>query len=90
MDNTFALFYLIHAKKIVVGRIDWIYKLDLAKSLNNRINRNQTHTIFWSNDIQKNPIWEISPEVQFRRIYDESKDGFYRAHIIRCFGKFLN
>lgn len=41
------------AKQRVVGRIDWIYQLDLVKTLHNRINRNQTHTLFWSKDQKK-------------------------------------
>lgn len=87
MDKTFALFYLVQANETVVGRVDWIYKLNLAKSLNNRINRNQTHTIFWSKDIEKDPVWTNSPQVQCRIIFNEDEDSFFQAKIIKCFGK---
>lgn len=89
MDKTLAVFYLTEAKATVVGRIDWIYHshLILAKSLNNRINRNQTLTIFWSKNIERNPVFEVSSEVQLRKTFRSNQESFYRARILRCFGE---
>lgn len=94
MDETLrlpslAVFYLTEARQNVVGRVDWIYHLDviLAKSLNNRINRNQIHTIFWSKDISKKPTFEISSDVHLRSTFHENEDALYRAKIVKCFGK---
>lgn len=87
MEKVFTVFYLTQAKKTVVGRVDWIYRLKLAKTLNNRINRNQTQTIFWSKDLTKNPLFRISSELQFRTEFVESEDGIYRPKIIKCFGE---
>lgn len=89
MEKVFAIFHLIEAKKTVVGRVDWIYRLNLAKTLNNRINRNQTQTIFWSKDLKKNPSFKNSAELQFRSEFDENQDGIYRAKIKKCFGECL-
>lgn len=85
MDKTLAVFYLTEAKEKVVGRISWIYRLDtiLPKSLNNRINRNQTLTIFWSENIDKNPTFEV----RYRKTFVRNQDSLYRARILRCFGE---
>lgn len=87
MEKVFAVFYLTQAKKTVVGRVDWIFRLNLAKTLNNRINRNQIQTIFWSKDLKKNPSFNISSELQFRTEFAENEDSIYSAKIIKCFGK---
>lgn len=87
MEKVFVVFYLTEAKKTVVGRVDWIFRLNLAKTLNNRINRNQIQTVFWSNDLEKNPSFNVSPELQLRSVFTENVDAIYRAKIIKCFGK---
>lgn len=88
-QQTLAVFYLTEAKEKVVGRIDWIYRFDsiLAKSLNNRINRNQTLTIFWSKNLEKNPVFEVSSQVRFRNNFQPNEDSLYHARILRCFGE---
>lgn len=83
MDKLFAVFYLTEAKERVVGRVDWIYGLDLAKTLNNRINRNQNLTIFWSKDLTKEPIFNV----RFREQFNENEESIYRARILKCFGE---
>ncbi|XP_031637758.1 uncharacterized protein LOC116350163, partial [Contarinia nasturtii] len=84
MNQVFAVFHLTQAKQTVVGRIDWIYKLNLAKTLNNRINRNQTQIVFWSKNLEKNPSFNTST-VRLREEFNPNEDAIYRAKIVKCF-----
>lgn len=89
MDKIFAVFQLKCAKERVVGRVDWVYRLNIAQTFNNRINRNKAITIFWSKDLKKNPIFKLSSNLQFKHSFDPDVDAIYRAKIIKCFGMFF-
>lgn len=91
LKEVFVVFQLKlnSGKKRVVGRLDWIYRLKLALVLKNRINRNKEISIFWSKDLDKDPVHKISQNVPFRREFDENQDAIYRANVINCFGTFV-
>lgn len=70
-------------KKIVVVPLKYIFKLDLAKSLNYRINRNQKHILFWSTDLSKEPNFTLPLDARF----DENDACFY-ARFLKVFSKY--
>lgn len=83
MDKTLAVFRFESATERSIGRIDWIYELSPAKTLNNRINRNQKHLIFWSPNINRQPDFSLP----ISNVYFNDRDGMYRGKILKCFGE---
>lgn len=71
--------------KIVVVPLENIYKLDLVKPLNNRINRNQVHLMYWSNDHKKKPNFNLPISQQF----DNSVESCYNVKLHKVFSKCL-
>lgn len=83
MKHLMIVCKIVDCKKIVVVPIKFIYELDLAKSLNNRLNRNQVHLMFWSNDFTKKPNFDLAPSHQF----EFSTDSCFNVKLLRAFGK---
>lgn len=86
MDNLLIVAKICDLKKLVAVPLKYINKLDLAKALNNRINRNQTHLLFWSKDPIKEPNFNIPVSQQFNR----DSDSCYNVKLLKVFGKFIN
>lgn len=78
--------------RALIIRKEWIYQLYEAKTLNNGINRNQTHTVFYSTNDEKNPDFSIQKRVVFDDNVEDADrtDALYAAKIYRFFGKYRN
>lgn len=83
MNNLTVVAILCKCRKILAVPIQNIYKLNLAKSLNNRINRNQQHLMFWSSDYSKAPNYDLPISDQF----DKTRDACYMVKLLKVFGK---
>lgn len=71
-------------RKLLCVPLRYIYKFDLAKSLNNRINRNQEHLCFWSNDQNKQPNFGLPVSHRFQR----STDACFKVKLLKVFRKY--
>lgn len=71
-------------QKLVAVPIKFIYKLDFAKSLNNRLNRNQVHLMFWSSDFKKEPNFDLPISQRF----EHNIDSCFDVKFLRAFGKY--
>lgn len=83
MENLCVAVYLIGSSKIIVIPAKFIYKLSLSKTFNYRVNRNQPHLIFWSEDFQDQPNFQLPIAATF----NHDHEGCYRAHLLKAFGK---
>lgn len=81
MDNLFIVCKLVNIPKIVVVPINFIFELDLVKSLNYRLNRNQTHLMFWSSDHTKNPNFDLDISHRF----EHNVDACFNIKILKAF-----
>lgn len=68
----------------IVIKEDWIYGYNRAKNLNNGCNRNQTHSIFYSTNLESQPNFYLEP----RGFFQVEPDATYDAKLFRFFGKF--
>lgn len=75
--------YLIDCAKIVVIPAKFIYKLSFAKSINNRVNRNQIHLIFWSENEQDQPNFHL----QVSKKFSQNRKMCFHANLLQAFGK---
>lgn len=85
-NNLTVVAILSECSKTLTVPLQYIYKFDLAKALNYRINRNQEHLMFWSSDYKKAPNFDLPISHQF----DKSKDACYKVKLFKVFGKFMN
>lgn len=83
MESLFVAVKIHNLSKIVVVPLRNIYKLNLAKTLNNRINRNQIHLMFWSSDHGKKPNFNASISNRF----DSAIDSCYNVRLLKVFGE---
>lgn len=72
-------------RKLICVPLHYIYMLDLAKSLNYRINRNQEHLCFWSNDLTNQPNFNLPISNHF----DPSIDSCYKVRLLKVFRKLI-
>lgn len=84
MDRLSVVVKICNYAKIVVVPLQYIYKLNFAKSLNNRINRNQTHLMFWSEDLTKEPNFDIPISTDF----SSQNDACYNVKLLKVFGEY--
>lgn len=84
MENITIVAKICKIPKVVAVPLRYI-KLDLVKSLNNRINRNQEHLMYWSNDINKRPNFDLPISQQFHR----SVDSCFNVRLLKVFGKYI-
>lgn len=75
MNNLTVVAILCKCCKTLAVPLRNIYKFDLAKSLNYRINRNQEHLMFWSSDTTKEPNFNLPISHQF----DKSQDALLKV-----------
>lgn len=85
MNNLTVVAILCKCRKTLAVPLKNIYKLNLAKSLNNRINRNQEHLMFWSSDYTKEPNFDLPISDQF----DKSRDACFIVKLLKVFGMFM-
>lgn len=85
MENLMVVAKICNIPKIVVVPLKYIYQLDLVKSLNNRINRNQKHLLFWSNNLTKVPNFNLP--IEFNR-FDPTVDSCFNAKLLKVFGEY--
>lgn len=81
------LFYaaiLIRSKKNVVIPSNWCETLDIAKTMNESLNRNESHVIFVSPDKNKEANFALNIDGQF----DLTCDGCFWAKITKVFSKY--
>lgn len=81
MANIYFVAKVWKHPNIIIVPLRYVYKLDLAKSLNNRINRNQKHVVFWSEDDTKEPNFNLPVSNRF----DRSKDSCLKVKILKVF-----
>lgn len=72
-------------RKIICVPLHYVYMLDLAKSLNNRINRNQEHLCFWSDDVNKQPNFDLPISHHF----DPPIDSCFKVKLLKVLGKYI-
>lgn len=72
-------------RKLICVPTHYIYMFDFAKSLNNRINRNQEHLCFWSNDWSKQPKFNLPIANRF----DSSVDSCFKVKLLKVFSKYI-
>lgn len=84
MNNLTIVAILCKCRKVLTVPLRNVYKLDLAKSLNNRIIRNQEHLLFWSSDFTKEPNFNLPISGRF----DKSRDACYMVKLLKVFGKY--
>lgn len=65
-------------QKLVAVPIKFIYKLDFAKSLNNRL------LMFWSSDFKKEPNFDLPISQRF----EHNIDSCFDVKFLRAFGKY--
>lgn len=83
MDKLLIVAKICDLPKIVAVPLKSVNKLDIAKALNNRINRNQKHLLFWSSDSKKQPNFNAPIATQF----NHSVDACYNVKLLKVFGK---
>lgn len=81
MTNVYIVAKLWKRPNIVTIPLRYVLNLDLAKSLNNRINRNQKHVIFWSEDDSKEPNFNLPLSSEFNR----STDSCFEVKFLKVF-----
>ena len=59
MEDLVVVVYLMKYNHLITIPTKCIYKLRLAKAVNNCVNRNQTHLIFFSDDIHSQPNFHL-------------------------------
>lgn len=62
----------------------WCDSFDLAKEINEGLNRNINHLIFYSPDLTKEPDFSLPV---LKEKFDADKDRCYFGKIIRAFSK---
>lgn len=83
MENLSIVAKICNYPKIVVVPLRNIHKFDLAKTLNYRINRNQTHLMFWSSDEKKEPNFSLPIPSRFVA----SVDSCFHVKLLKVFGE---
>lgn len=82
MENLTVVAKLCNYSKVVVVPLRNIFKLNFAKSLNNRINRNQVHVMFWSKNFTTVPNFNLP----LSRRFDGNSDGCFNVRLLKVFG----
>lgn len=72
--------------RAVIIRKSWIFNLSEARVLNNGVNRNQTISIFYSNDLNREPNFAL----EVRGFFQFGEDGCYDAKLFRYFGEYIS
>lgn len=83
MSSLSMVVKILKYPKLLTVPLHYIYKFDVAKSLNNRINRNQKHLCFWSDDHQKVPNFDLPIAKRFVR----AQDSCFEVNLVKVFGK---
>lgn len=86
MEKLIVVVKIIDHPTIVLVPLEYIYELNLAKTLNNRINRNQHHLMFWSADHTKEPNFDLPISHQFNPVID----ACFNVKLLKVFGEFLS
>lgn len=68
----------------IVIKSNWIYQFSEARNMNNGINRNQTRSIYYSNNWNDNAKFDL----EVRGFFDPTDEGCYDAHLYKFFGKY--
>lgn len=83
MQDIFIAAKLQCSSKIVVLPVHFIHELDYVKTFNNRLNRNQIHLIFWSQDHNKEPDFNLPVSLRF----NEKTDACFHVKLLQAFRK---
>lgn len=83
MDQLTVVVKICDYPKLLVVPLKNVYKLNLAKSLNNRINRNQTHLMFWSKDVKAVPNFNM----QISKRFDQNIESCFNVKLLKVFGE---
>lgn len=82
MDKLLVAAKICDVKKVIAVPMKYVYKFDIAKGLNNRINRNQVHLCFWSSDPEKEPRFDLPISNRF----DRQVDSCFKVKLLKVFG----
>lgn len=83
-DLYLAAYLNDHKKNILIPDY-WCDSLDLARSINSGLKKNENHLIFFSPDLNKIPDFSLPIR---RGALDLTRDGCYFGKILRAFSKF--
>lgn len=86
MNSEYELYFvafLNNQNKNVIIPYFWCDDIDWAKTINNGLNRNENHLIFYSPDIEKDPDFTLTT----RSTFDSNSDGCYFGKLKRSFSK---
>lgn len=84
MDLHYACF-LVKYKKNVLIPYRYCKTFDVAAAINEGLNRNRNHVIFYSTDLTREANFELPVDTEL----DLNADGCYWAKIVKCFSKFF-
>lgn len=84
MYDLYLVAHLTGLKKIVRIPDFWCDSFDLAKQINEGLNRNSNHLIFYSSDISKEPDFSL-PVLKGK--FDDENDHCYFGKIVKTFSK---
>lgn len=85
MAYVVAITFTTNPRAVVIKK-DWIFELREALSLNNGVNRNQTISIYYSNNLNN----EANFGLEVRGFFDPDEECCYDAKLYRFFGKYIN
>lgn len=80
------LFYnviLVKYKKNIIIPSHWCKTIDIAEAINEGLNRNKNHVIFYSKELTKEANFELAVDGAL----DLENDGCFWAKIVKCFSK---
>lgn len=83
-SNLFYCAVLLKSKQNVVLPAKWCPKLDIAEAMNEGLNRNKNHLIFYSKDVTMELNFEMP--VNEEHTSNLESDGCFWAKIVKIFG----
>lgn len=84
MYDLYLVVNLTGLKKNVCVPDFWCDSFDLAKQINEGLNRNENHLVFFSSDLSKEPDFSLPVS---KEKFDDTTDNCYFGKIIRTFSK---
>lgn len=84
MENVIAAVNLFECQEKAIIPFHYIHKLKACDAFNRSFSRKKTYKVFWSNDFEKNPNFDLPVSQEFHSL----EDACFRAKIFRTFGNF--
>lgn len=88
VDEFYDLYLVVHLtglnKNVLISNF-WCDSFDWAKEINEGLNRNSNHLIFFSSDLKKEPDFTLPV---LKEKFDANEDHCYFGKIIKVFSKY--